>query len=42
LMLLTCGTFDNVIRWIPPPVVSEEQIEEALHIFAAALDQVIH
>ena len=18
LMLLTCGTFDNVIRWIPP------------------------
>jgi len=40
LMLLTCGTFDNVIRWIPPLVVTEEQIEDALRIFAAALDQV--
>ena len=42
LMLLSCGTFDNVIRWIPPLVVTEEQIDEALSLFAAALDQVIH
>ena len=41
LMLLGSGTFDNVIRWIPPLVVTEEQIDEALRIFAAALDQVI-
>ena len=41
LMLLTCGTYDNVIRWIPPLVVTEQQIEEALNIFAAVLDQVI-
>ena len=41
LMLLGCGTFDNVIRWIPPLVVTEEQIDEAIGIFAAALDQVI-
>jgi 4-aminobutyrate aminotransferase len=41
LMLLTCGTFDNVVRWIPPLVVTDEQIEEALSIFAAALDSVI-
>jgi 4-aminobutyrate aminotransferase len=40
LMLLTCGTYDNVIRWIPPLVVTEEQIEEALQIFASALDRV--
>ncbi len=40
LMLLTSGTFDNVIRWIPPLVVTEEQIDNALDIFAAALDQV--
>jgi 4-aminobutyrate aminotransferase len=40
LMLLTCGTFDNVIRWIPPLVVKEEQIAEALRIFASALDRV--
>ena len=26
LLLLTCGTYKNVIRWIPPLVVSEEQI----------------
>jgi 4-aminobutyrate aminotransferase len=40
LLLLTCGTYDNVIRWIPPLIVSEAQIEEALEIFAGALDRV--
>ena len=40
LMLLTCGTYDNIIRWIPPLVVTSEQIDEALTIFAAALDSV--
>jgi 4-aminobutyrate aminotransferase-like enzyme len=39
-MLLTCGTWNNVIRWIPPLVVSEEQIEEAVEIFEAALAEV--
>lgn len=38
LMLLTCGTYDNVIRWIPPLVVTAEQVDEALKIFASALD----
>ncbi len=42
LMLLTAGTYDNVIRWIPPLVVSEAEIDEALKIFAAALDAVTH
>jgi 4-aminobutyrate aminotransferase len=37
LLLLTCGTYDNVIRWIPPLVVNEAQINEALGIFAEAL-----
>lgn len=27
LMLLTCGPYDNIIRWIPPLIVTEEQIE---------------
>lgn len=40
LMLLTCGTYDNVIRWIPPLPVTEAQIDEALGSFAAALDSV--
>ena len=42
LMLLTCGTYDNVIRWIPPLVVNEREVDEALKIFAAALDTVVH
>lgn len=38
LMLLLCGTYDNVVRWIPPLLVSETQIKDALKIFAGALD----
>ncbi len=38
LLMLTCGSYQNVIRWIPPLVVTSEQIDEALKIFAAALD----
>ncbi len=37
LMLLTCGPWDNVIRWIPPLIVSAAQIDEGLNIFDAAL-----
>jgi len=37
LMLLTCGTYDNVIRWIPPLIVTEKQIDEAIEIFTGSL-----
>ena len=37
LLLLTCGTFDNTIRWIPPLNVSVQQISDGLKIFSAAL-----
>ena len=37
LLLLTCGTYGNVIRWIPPLVVTAEQIDEALGIFNEAV-----
>jgi len=40
LMLLVCGTYDNIVRWIPPLVVTKEQVDEALAIFASALDVV--
>ncbi|MBE2268207.1 MAG: aminotransferase class III-fold pyridoxal phosphate-dependent enzyme [Anaerolinea sp.] len=40
LLLLTCGTYDNVIRWIPPLVVTPLQIDEAVQIFAEALGDV--
>ncbi len=39
LLLLTCGSFDQVIRWIPPLVVSDAQIDEALATFARALER---
>mgnify|MGYP000156119599 CR=1 FL=1 len=37
LLLLTCGHGENVIRWIPPLVVNEQQIDAALAVFAEAL-----
>jgi 4-aminobutyrate aminotransferase len=37
LMLLTCGSFDNTIRWIPPLIVNEGQVRQALTIFESAL-----
>jgi 4-aminobutyrate aminotransferase len=37
LLLLTCGTYDNTIRWIPPLNVSSEQIGDALTAFSQAL-----
>jgi 4-aminobutyrate aminotransferase len=40
LMLLTCGAWDNTIRWIPPLIVTESQITEALAIFTRALQVV--
>lgn len=40
LLLLTCGPWDNTVRWIPPLIVSEEQIDKALEIFFQALKAV--
>jgi len=42
LLLLTCGTFENVIRWIPPLIVTEEQIDEAISVFQDALVEVLN
>jgi 4-aminobutyrate aminotransferase len=37
LLLLTCGAWDNTVRWIPPLIVTESQVAEALAIFRSAL-----
>ena len=37
LMLLSCGTYANVFRWLPPLIVTTEQIDESVEIFGAAL-----
>jgi 4-aminobutyrate aminotransferase len=39
MLILTCGTYDNVIRWIPPLIIDEEQLEEGLKIFEHALEK---
>jgi len=41
LLLLTCGPWDNTVRWIPPLVVTQEQIEEALAVFKGTLEEAI-
>jgi 4-aminobutyrate aminotransferase len=41
LLLLTCGTYDNTIRWIPPINVTPEQITAGLDIFSASLNSVL-
>ncbi|NCP88153.1 MAG: aspartate aminotransferase family protein [Anaerolineae bacterium CG_4_9_14_3_um_filter_57_17] len=37
LLLLSCGTYDSTIRWIPPLNVTEAQVNDALAIFGEAL-----
>jgi 4-aminobutyrate aminotransferase len=40
LLLLTCGTYGNVIRWIPPLIVTRAHLHEALDIFQRAMERV--
>jgi 4-aminobutyrate aminotransferase len=42
LLLLICGTYRNVIRWIPPLLVSKDQLDEALAIFETALSRNVY
>lgn len=41
LLLLLCGSHGHVVRWIAPLVVSKDQIDEAVEIFADALRSVV-
>ncbi|MFL7893819.1 MAG: aspartate aminotransferase family protein [Anaerolineales bacterium] len=41
LLLLTCGTWENTVRWIPPLIVGEQQVGSALEIFKQAIEQVV-
>lgn len=38
LLLLACGPQGNVVRWIPPLIVTAEQVDEAVSIYADALE----
>ncbi|MFZ5858366.1 MAG: aspartate aminotransferase family protein [Chloroflexota bacterium] len=37
LLLLSCGTYDNTIRWIPPLNATSQQINDGLNVFSEAL-----
>ncbi len=41
MLILTCGPWDNVIRWIPPLVVNTDEIDRALKIFRDSMKAVI-
>lgn len=41
MLLLSCGTYDNTLRWIPPLNVTGEQINDGLKIFGEALKECI-
>jgi 4-aminobutyrate aminotransferase/(S)-3-amino-2-methylpropionate transaminase len=36
LLVLTCGTYGNVIRFLPPLVISDDELERGLAILDAA------
>ena len=38
MLLLTCGPYDNVIRLIPPLIIGEEQVAEALSVLRASIE----
>ncbi|MCR3721443.1 MULTISPECIES: aspartate aminotransferase family protein [Prauserella salsuginis group] len=40
LLMLTCGAYMNVVRMIPPLVVTSEQVDEALEIWADVVAEV--
>ncbi|WP_244834754.1 aspartate aminotransferase family protein [Clostridium sp. BJN0001] len=40
LLLLTCGTYKNVIRFIAPTIVKKEEMDEALKIFEETLMEI--
>jgi len=41
MLLLSCGTYDNTLRWIPPLNVTSEQINDGLKIFGESLKETV-
>jgi 4-aminobutyrate aminotransferase len=41
MLLLSCGTYDNILRWIPPLNVTSEQINDGLRIFGDSLKETL-
>ncbi|MDC7225420.1 MAG: aminotransferase class III-fold pyridoxal phosphate-dependent enzyme [Spirochaetales bacterium] len=41
MLMLGCGTYGNIIRWIPPLVISEDEMNDGLTRFENALKKVL-
>lgn len=41
LLLLTCGSDHNVVRFIAPLIVKKEEMDEALHILKEVLEEIL-
>jgi 4-aminobutyrate aminotransferase len=41
LLLLTCGPWDNTIRFIPPLIITQEELNQALDILQTSLSEVL-
>ncbi len=41
MLLMTAGTWDNTIRWIPPLIATKDQMNDALGIFEESLKAVL-
>jgi 4-aminobutyrate aminotransferase-like enzyme len=41
LLLISCGRYGNVIRWIPPLVVEPEHIERAIQVLDRAIERAL-
>ena len=39
MLLLRCGVHGQIVRWLPPLIVTREQVDEAMDIFARALGE---
>jgi 4-aminobutyrate aminotransferase len=39
LLMLGCGPYGNVVRWVPPLTVTAAEIDEALDIYATSLEK---
>lgn len=40
LLLLRCGVHGNIVRWLPPLIVNQQQLHEALEIFQNACNRI--
>lgn len=40
LLLLRCGVYGNIVRWLPPMVISQEQLRDAIGIFQDACNRI--